>query len=248
VLPTALQRIDSHCHVWDLSRGDYGWLDVNNTDLKAIARNFDFNDLQAVDQGFDAARYVVVQAAPTVPETQFLLSLAENNAKVCAVVGWVDLSAKDALTQLSLLSENPKFKGVRPMLQNIADSQWINTAPQVEAVNYLVEAGLTFDALVLPRHLSALLSFSVANPTLPIVIDHAAKPALSAASGDERHAQWREGMALLAAETNAYVKLSGLLTELSIEQCSSAVEILRPVVNDLLEWFGPDRISGFVVP
>ena len=236
------RRIDAHCHLWDLARGDYGWLDVSNPDLKPIAKNFELSDLLAADLNTPAVHYVLVQAAPTVAETEFLLHLSDQHEQIGAVVGWVDLAGNGAQEQLERLSLNPKFKGVRPMLQDIDDVNWINTAPRSDAIEALKEHGLCFDALVLPQHLSAFKEFALAHPSIPMVIDHAAKPALASNHSDPRHEMWRIGMAELAEETNVLCKISGLLTELSVEQREQPVEYLKPVVHDLLNWFGPDRL------
>jgi len=157
----ASRRIDSHCHLWDLSRGDYGWLDPENPDLQAIARNFNFSDLEQADGPESAEQYVVVQAAPTTEETDYLLQLSQQHQQIGAVVGWVDLSSKAVGVQLAQFSKHSKFKGVRPMLQDIEDVDWINQVARRSAIEALVANHLRFDALVLPQHLEALLSFSL---------------------------------------------------------------------------------------
>ncbi|MDN5786180.1 amidohydrolase, partial [Pseudorhodobacter sp.] len=191
-------QVDAHCHLWTLSRGDYGWLDPTNPDLKPIVRDFGFADLLAADGSTEHCQRVLVQAAPTVDETVFLLGLAARHDDIAAVVGWVDLGREDAAHTLSELAAHPRFKGVRPMLQDIADVDWITTQPRPDAIAALTEHKLTFDALVLPQHLQALHRFANGNPDLPIVIDHAAKPALAAATSDLRHKLWRDGMMRMA--------------------------------------------------
>lgn len=181
------QQIDAHCHLWTMSRGDYGWLDPSNPKLKPIARDFAFENILAADGRQNACGRVLVQAAPTVAETAFLLRLAAQHPEIVAVVGWVDLSDSDAAKTLSQLAKDTAFKGVRPMLQDIADVDWITTQPRPDALAALTEHKLTFDALVLPQHLQALHRFATRNPDLPIVIDHAAKPALAADPSDPRH-------------------------------------------------------------
>jgi L-fuconolactonase len=235
-------RVDSHCHLWRLDRGDYGWLDAANPKLAPIARDFDLADLAAVCDPAGLSQVVAVQAAPTVAETRYLLDLAASSPRIAGVVGWVDLSCNEAVRDIETFGQSAAFKGVRPMLQDIADAAWITTAPRPEAIAALVHAGLRFDALVLPQHLEPLLQFAQNNPSLPIVIDHAAKPVLAAPSDDPRHAMWREGMQKLAANTNVCCKISGLLTELSPAQCRDPMPALQPVVDDLLAWFGPSRL------
>jgi L-fuconolactonase len=236
------QQIDAHCHLWTMSRGDYGWLDAHNPNLKPIARDFELADMVAADGRDAPCDRVLVQAAPTVAETEFLLGLAAQHSEIVAVVGWVDLSSADAAMTLTRLAKDAAFKGVRPMLQDIADVDWITIAPRADALSALAKHNLTFDALVLPQHLQALHRFAIANPDLPIVIDHAAKPAFSADPSDARHKLWRDGMKQLAQDTQVCCKLSGLLTELSPAQRLNPAKHLAPVVADLLDWFGPARL------
>ena len=68
-------RIDSHMHVWQLSRGDYGWL---TPELVPLYRDFGIDDVRASwdEAGIDGA--VLVQAAPTVAETRYLLAVANS--------------------------------------------------------------------------------------------------------------------------------------------------------------------------
>jgi L-fuconolactonase len=235
-------RVDAHCHLWALKRGDYGWLDPDDPALAPIARDFEIGDLRAADTMGGCTARIVVQAAPTVAETEFLLGLANGYDDIAGVVGWVDLAQPDAVVTLETLAQDVAFKGVRPMLQDIPDVNWITTRPRTDAIEALINLNLTFDALVLPQHLAGLFEFAMAHPTLPIVIDHAAKPTVSADMSDPRCAMWRDGMARLAAETNVCCKISGLLTELSIDQRPNAAEVLQPVVDDLIAWFGPDRL------
>ncbi|UOM35341.1 amidohydrolase [Acuticoccus sp. I52.16.1] len=235
-------RIDAHCHLWRLERGDYGWL--GGEGLEALRRDFEPHDLAAVHSPAGIRRAVVVQAAPTVAETQFLLDLAETAPAVAGVVGWVDLASPDAAETLDEIA-SPHLLGVRPMLQDLAEDDWIVTAPTAAAIAALRAASLRFDALVMPRHLRHLVRFVEAHPDLPVIVDHAAKPALGAPADDPRHAAWREGMAALG-RTGAYVKISGLFTEMRPDQRATpaaAAATLRPLVDDLLEWFGSDRIA-----
>ena len=233
-------RIDARCHLWTLALGDYTWLDPSNPDLKPIARDFVPADLQTELAQAGIGQAVLVQAAATVAETDFMLSLADKTPQIAGVVGWVDLTDLTAIDDIARLAQNPAFKGVRPMLQDIDQDDWIITQGKQPLIDALLTHGLRFDALVCPQHLSHLLQFTRQNPDLPIVIDHAAKPALSDLS-DPSWDIWRRDMALLAQEPQVFCKCSGLLTEMG-GNLGQAPEILKPVMTDLLDWFGPRRL------
>ncbi|MDM0116508.1 amidohydrolase family protein [Variovorax sp. J22R133] len=235
-----IQRIDAHQHFWQPARGDYGWLRPDVPALHALYRDFMPEDLVGHLQAQGVVQTVLVQAAASEAETDFLLALAETNNFVGGVVGWVDLSHADAASTLAKWSDgHAKFKGVRPMLQDLADTDWIAHAPHPAAIEALQRLGLRFDALVKPPHLGALLHFVQAWPDLPVVIDHAAKPQLAEGWNAPWAEAWRRQMAELAAYPQVCCKLSGLLTE---APPSAGADALRPVWDHLLQCFGPERL------
>src|SRR5262245_39801540 len=139
-------RIDAHHHVWRIARGDYGWL---TPALAAIHRDFTLDDLapQLRRAGIEAT--VLVQAAPTVAETEFLLATAAaSNGVVRGVVGWVDLDSPNAIPTLERLARDQTLRGVRPMLQDLADPEWILRPEVLRTLSSLPALGLRFDALV----------------------------------------------------------------------------------------------------
>ncbi|CAA0080487.1 4-sulfomuconolactone hydrolase [Halioglobus japonicus] len=225
-------RIDSHQHFWQLLRGDYDWL---TADLDALYRDYLPQELAGHLQRGGIDKTVLVQAATTVAESEYLLSLAEQHTFIAGVVGWIDMAAPDALAQLAQLARHPKMLGIRPMIQDIADTQWMLREELAPVYLDLISRGLRFDALVKPQHLDALIVLLQRYPELPVVIDHGAKPDIA----NDAFTLWAERMQTLAQESHACCKLSGLLTE---ARPGSDVNELRPYVNHLLQCFGPQRL------
>lgn len=224
--------IDAHQHFWQLDRGDYGWL---TPELKLLYRDFMPDDLSPhlLRAGIDGT--VLVQAAPTSAETEFLLKIADEVPFVLGVVGWVDFAAPTAAIDIARLARNPKLVGLRPMIQDIADDNWMlrpDLAPAFEAV---VQHNLTFDALVQPRHLTQLRQLLARHPNLRCVIDHGAKPDISGGQFDV----WANDIAAIAKESGAYCKLSGLLTEAGKDW--DALVVTR-YAEHLVKCFGPKRL------
>jgi L-fuconolactonase len=224
--------IDSHQHFWLISRGDYGWL---GPDLAPLYRDFGPDDLHPLLDRHGIERSILVQAAPTIAETEFMLETAATAPFVAGVVGWVEFTAPDAPEIMTRLAANPLTLGFRPMVQDIPDDDWLVRPDLSAAFRALIEHELVFDALVLPRHLSRLLVVADRYPELTIVIDHGAKPAIR----DGRLDPWRADMAAAAARPNTVCKLSGLVTEARPDW---SVDHLRPYMNHLLEVFGPERL------
>jgi L-fuconolactonase len=224
-------RVDSHQHFWRLDRGDYGWL---TPDLQPIHRDYLPADLEPQLARAGIAATVLVQAAPTLAETRWLLGLAAAHDFIVGVVGWVDFEDEGAAATIATLSADPKLLGLRPMIQDIADPQWMLRPELGAAFEALIEHDLTFDALVQPAHLVALRELVDLYPGLRLVVDHGAKPPLR--SGDL--GQWKTRIACIAAETGAVCKFSGLVTEAG----SASPAALAACVDHLLGTFGPQRL------
>lgn len=225
-------RIDAHQHFWTLARGDYGWL---TPALDAIHRDFGPADLEPLLAKHGIARTILVQAAPTQAETSFLLDLAVRTPFVAGVVGWTDFEAPDAAERIAFLSGNPLLVGLRPMVHDIAEDDWLARPALASAFRAMVAQNLVFDALLKPRHIAPMLLVLARHPELAVVIDHGAKPDL--VSGEL--SGWRDGMTALAAHPQVFCKLSGLVTEAAPNW---TCETLRPVVEHLLAAFGPERL------
>ena len=221
--------IDAHQHFWRIT--DCAW---PTPDLAAIHRDFGPADLKAIGEPLGLTGSVLVQSQPSDSDTDWLLELAVAEPLVLAVVGWTDLAAPDAAARIAELAARPKLRGLRPMLQSLADG-WILDPALEPAIAAMIVHALSFDALVLPRHLPCLLTFARRWPDLRIVIDHGGKPAIATDSLDP----WRADIAALAALPNVFCKLSGLLTEASNDQ---PLEALAPYVAHLVEAFGPSRL------
>lgn len=201
--------VDSHQHFWSLRRGDYHWL---TSKLAPLYRDYLPAELEGILAANSVRATVLIQAAATEAETHYLLELAREHEFIAGVVGWTDFAAPDAPERIAALvaAGGGRLKGLRPMIQDIANPVWVAQPDLDAAFGALIDHGLTFDALVRPVHLEALLRRLERDPRLKAVIDHAGKPALSN-SGDLT--TWRAGIARLAARTDACCKLSGLLTE-----------------------------------
>jgi L-fuconolactonase len=227
-------QIDAHQHYWDPARGDYGWLTSN---LDQLYRTFGPADLAPLRERADVQRTVVVQAAPTVEETRYLLKLAQDDASIAGVVGWVPMLSHDAPTLIAKLARHPQFKGIRPMLQDLPDDDWIANPDLTPAVEALIAYDLAFDALIFTRHVDAFETFASRFPTLRIVIDHGAKPPIR--DGRSGWQSWADGITRLANLPHVHCKLSGLATEAAPGWTEAT---LQPYVDHLLQSFGPARL------
>jgi L-fuconolactonase len=225
-------RIDAHHHVWTLARGDYGWL---TPDLAPIYRDFSLADFAPHLAASRIAGTILVQAAPTEAETAFLLDIADNAELVRGVVGWTDFDAADAVARIDALAARKLLVGLRPMVHDIEDDDWLLGPALAPVLTAMARGGLVFDALVRPRHLAKLLAVVGRHPELQFVLDHCGKPRL--ATGDI--ATWQRDIALLAQHPNIVCKLSGVVTEATPDW---QIADLRRAVDHVLACFGPQRM------
>ena len=225
-------RIDAHQHFWAPSRGDYFWMPPDDP---VLTHDYRPSDLQPLLDRHGIAATVLVQAAPTVAETEYMLGIADSWDRIAGIVGWIDFEKEEQLRQLERFAAHRKFRAVRPMIQDIPDDDWMLRPDLDWAFRALIANNLAFDALGFPRHLSRFIALFKRYPNLRIIVDHGMKPGIAAKAFDD----WAPGMARIASETNAYCKLSGLVTE-ALENWS--VDDLRPYTDHILERFGPERV------
>jgi L-fuconolactonase len=226
-------RIDAHQHFWRLSRGDYGWLTAAS--FPKIARDFLPEDLTPSLKRAAIDKTILVQAAPSEAETAFLLELAHATPFVAGVVGWVDFDAPDAADRIASLATNSALVGLRPMIQDITDTEWMLRRELAPALQAMQRHDLRFDALVKPPHLPALVEFPDRYSDLAVVIDHGAKPDIAGLELEH----WAMLMRHIAKNSSATCKLSGLAFEAGPGWNAQS---LKPYVDVLLECFGPPRL------
>ena len=232
-----LPRIDAHQHFWQPARGDYDWMP---RDVPVLNRAYAPDDLAPALAAHRIGGTVLVQAAATVHETEYMLGLADASPMIRGVVGWIDFEDPAHLSHLKRFARHPKFLGVRPMIQDISDDNWMLRADVQWAYGALTDLDLTFDALGFPQHIPNFRRLISKWPDLRVVFDHCLKPQISEAQqGRNSFSVWAAGITALAQETGGYCKLSGLVTEASEDV---SIEDLRPFARHVLDSFGPGRV------
>ncbi|MBP0482518.1 amidohydrolase family protein [Sagittula salina] len=229
--PTVV-TVDSHQHFWQPARGDYGWMPQDDP---VLSRPYGPADLKEALNTCGIQQTVLVQAAPTVAETEYLLGIADATPHVAGVVGWIDFEQPSQRAILERLARHPKLLGVRPMIQDLPDDRWMLRDDVQWAYQALIDLDLTFDCLGFPRHIPHFATLLDRYPRLRAVLDHCMKPQLRTPDSFDA---WRDGMAELA-QTQAFVKLSGLLTE---ADTAVDADTVRRYVDHVIAAFGPERV------
>ena len=226
-------RLDAHQHFWMYSPTDYGW---SSDKMAALRRDFLPHDLEPLlaAEKFDGS--IAVQARQTLEETRWLLELASQNDIVKGVVGWVDLRSPDLPAQLDQFARNPKLVGVRHVVQDEPNDDFMLRSDFRRGIARLRDYDLAYDILIYPRQLRAAVKLAGEFPEQRFVLDHIAKPQIA----EGRMDTWDEGIRELAKADNVWCKLSGMVTEARWHEWKP--EDFRPYLDIVMNAFGPARL------
>ncbi len=223
--------LDAHQHFWAVARGDHAWV---SPEYPALFGDFGPSELAPLMTANGVTHTVLVQAAETEDETDYLLGIAERTDFVLGVVGWLDMLADDFGARLDHYRAKPKWVGLRPMLQSHEPSL-ISDPRFGKALNLVAQRDVPFDILTFPRHLPAMIQALRAAPGVHGIIDHISKPDMTG----PLDAEWCAAMEALAAMPNIHCKVSGLPTEAGPDWTADRI---RPFVEFVAKAFGPKRL------
>lgn len=227
-------RLDAHQHYWSIERGDYGWI---TPEIPVLYRDFGPNDLKPhlAKHGLDGT--IVVQAAPTLAETDYILALSEADDSIKGVVGWLDLNDPNHIGHYERFARHPKFVGFRIMIQEMEDANAVLEPAFVEALAYYAKLDVPVDLLVVSHQLEPVAKLLELVPGLRGVIDHIGKPRIR----DGVLEPWRSQMSrIAAANQQIYCKLSGMVTEADHKGWKQ--DDFTAYIAHVLEVFGPRRV------
>jgi L-fuconolactonase len=227
------ERIDAHHHLWRYRKEEYGWIGPG---MEALARDFLPNDLEQEMRSCGIDGSVAVQASHSVAETDWLLELGSESKFIRGVVGWAPIASSEFRGLLERWHGNSLLKGLRHIIQDEADENFINRADFDAGISALVGSNLVYDILIYERHLPATIQFVDRHPNQIFVLDHIAKPRIE----DHQLEPWGNNVHELAKRENVYCKFSGMVTEADWQNWTAAD--LRPYLDVVLDAFGPRRL------
>lgn len=225
-------RIDSHQHFWIYGPLQYPWIQPD----WPIRRDYLPKDLAPHLDHAGIGASIAVQARQTIEESRWLLDLAEDNPRIAGVVGWVDLRSERVAEELAALSMNPKFVGVRHVVQDEPDDSFMLKPDFLRGIAVLSAFDLTYDLLIYPRQLPAAIELARTFPRQPFVLDHIAKPPIR----EGRLQPWLDGIRELAALPNVWCKVSGMVTEAAWK--SWKLSDYEEYLNAVFLEFGEERL------
>ena len=205
------ERIDSHHHLWAINDTDYVWM---TDDHAVIRRDFLGPEMKSAFAEGGTFGSVAVQARQIIEETEFLLNLSEENPEIRGVVGWVPLRENAGEPHLERFAAYQKLKGVRHVVHDEPDDDFILGDAFNEGIARLKQYDLLYDILIFYKHLPQTIEFVDRHPDQPFVVDHIAKPRIAKGAFDQ---EWADNMKELAKREHVSCKVSGVLTEVRDE-------------------------------
>ena len=226
--------LDTHHHLWSYNADDYPWIPANTP----LAQNHLLVELEEATSLAGVTGTIAIQARQTTEESASLLKIADQSDLIRGVVGWIPLVSENVDEDLELFSNNPKFVGIRHVLQDEPDAYFLRDDFH-RGLSKLPAHDLRYDILLYQHQIPVATKLVDRQPELGMIIDHIAKP--KAQKGRVEH-EWRSGMKELAKRENILgVKFSGLATEFPKED-EIDPDTIRAYFEETLEIFGVERV------
>lgn len=232
--------IDTHLHIWDLEKVQYDWL-KGNTSL--LARTYLAEEVLPSMQEVRVSQAILVQAANTIEETEYMLAVAQKHDWIRGVVGWLPLLDPDAtLKQIEIFQKNGVhknyFKGVRHLIHDEPDEHWLLQPPVLQSLQILADHQLHYEIVgVKASHLKAAIHIAQKIPSLNLMLDHLMNPPISDV---HLFPEWNSLMKQISAFPNVYAKISGLGTQVKKGNAWVAADI-QSCIEFAIHHFGANR-------
>ena len=225
--------VDAHQHFWKYDSVTHGWI----TDEMAVLRkDFTPAHLQKTLKKNKVDYCVYVQAEQNSGHTQQMIDTVQAYDFVKGVVGWVDFRAAATEQRLSEFANVPLVKGFRHIVQGESDPLFLLDKHFNGGIALLKKYDFSYDILVYPHQLPAVLEFIDQHPQQKFVIDHLAKPYIKLGY----YKGWAIMIRAISERENVYCKLSGMVTEADFQNWNAAQ--MLPYMDFVLETFGADRL------
>src|ERR1041385_4130755 len=225
-------RLDAHQHFWKYDAASYAWIKPD----WPIRRDFLPGELKQLLEQNRFEGSIAVQARQSLQETRWLLELAERHEFIKGVVGWVNLCSEGVESELESFAKNPKFVGVRHVVQDEPDDDFMRRADFLRGISKLERFDLAYDLLIFPRQITAAIEVVRGFPEQRFVLDHLAKPLIK----DGVLSPWREQIDELGKFRNVACKLSGMVTEANWNKWTNPD--FKPYLDVVFSVFGCERL------
>ncbi len=242
----ALEIVDTHQHLWNLSQFRLPWLKAGGE----LTRDFTMADYKKATEGLGVTKAIYMEVAVAREQK---LAEAEHIVKICAdksnptcaaVIGGLILedSFKDYILQFK---GNPYVKGLRAGLSNAGQ---LEDNRLIQNLRLLGSLNMSFDLLVSPGLIGQAAKLVEQCSDTQFILDHCGNADPLAFNRkldwgrEPRHDgdKWKSDIDTLAKQTNVIGKISGIIAR--VPRGKATAEVLSPIVTHCQDAFGPDRV------
>jgi len=223
--------LDSHVHFWRLDRGDYSWISPDN---KVLFQDRLPSQIEPILESHSVKGVVLVEAASTVNEIEFMLSLAAKYRWIKGIVGGLDLTSESFEEHYWQLRTKGKFVGIRVNGSKFEQADEQTQKLLLNRLELLQKDRFSIDILARAEQLPAIIPYLNAVPQLKAVINHLGVPPVK----EQIMESWMNDIRAIEALPQTMVKLSGMITQAG----GYKPELLRPFVQYLAHTFQSRRL------
>ena len=237
--------VDTHQHLWDITKFKLAWIDPDSPEVKILGHNFTPKEYAEATKGLNVVKAVYMEV-DVVPEQQqkeadYLIELCSSGkTPTCAAV----VSGRpnsDGFAKYAKQFKGSKYvKGIRQVLHvKGATPEYFLDDKFVKGIQLLGDLGLSFDLCARPEELPDHAKLVDKCPGTRFILDHCGNGKLTHKPAERE--QWKKDMAAIAKRKNVVGKVSGFIAS-APARGKWTLDDLAPVINHTLDSFGPDRV------
>lgn len=243
---TVFPVIDTHQHLWDLSKFRLPWhkneskLAKNHLMSDYLAATADLGEVDGKPARIVKTVYMEVDVEPSQQkaEAEYVLDLCSraDNPMVAAVISGRPNSDGFA-GYLDAFKNSVCIKGVRQVLHGPGTpAGYCLDKKFIQGIRLLGERDRSFDLCMRPGELRDAAKLIDECPGTRFILDHCGNGNVQA----KDRSQWEKDMAAVAQRKNVVCKVSGIVVTAKPDKWTA--DDLAPIVKHTLEVFGPDRV------
>lgn len=242
--------IDTHQHLWDLTRFQLPWLKSDSplnksylpTDYDKAISEISSSSQPKADVTWKVVKsvYMEVDVDPSQQdqEAEYVIGLCKigKTPMVAAVISGRPAS-EGFKAYITKYKDNAYIKGVRQVLHGDGTKPGYCLQPSfVKNIQLLGELGKSYDLCVRAAEIPDAVKLVDACPGTRFILDHCGNANVQA----KDHSQWKKDMAAIAQRKNVVGKVSGIVA--SAKPAAWSADDLAPIVNHTVDVFGKNRV------
>jgi predicted TIM-barrel fold metal-dependent hydrolase len=240
-----LPIVDTHQHLWDLTKFKLAWFDPDSAEGKILGHNFTSKEYAEATKGLNVVKAVYMEV-DVVPEQQqkeadFIVELCKSGkTPTCAAVVSGRPNSEGFTKYAKQFKDSKYVKGIRQVLHvKGATPEYFLDPKFVKGIQLLGDLGLSFDLCVRPEELPDHAKLVDQCPGTRFILDHCGNGKITHKPAERD--RWKKDMTDIAKRKNVVGKVSGFIAS-APARGKWTLDDLAPIINHTMDSFGPDRV------